>query len=455
MDDSQSDAARLEYLRALKELECADQVRYSGIKEKVSYVQQLSGHGIDPEIARFAVLGDFGAKYCTTGANRNCILLDTVGELVLVADDDTVCKTAPHPEREDCISFGGHQNPREVWFYGTREELSAAAKWEPCDLLGEHERILGKKLVDIMSHTPKNQLRLGKACNHLIDSFESGDARVTATMTGMAGDSGAGGAQRFLLSSRSVLDRLAESDAASRRAFASREVLWVARSHTITHSPQCQGAGLGLANDDLLPPFFPIGRNQDGVFGVLNLLTFNAFVGHIPVAVFHNTAAGRKYERFPPFRIANLILSLVWLTPPQNVSLRTALCSLGNNLLEIGNLPEQEFRDFLASTVSRSETKILRMVDLNRSKMTNCPPYLEKEIEDYRAYVLAHLADRDCFIPDEFLQFPPEQAREKTRQLVCKAGQLFLVWPDMVEASRHLKEKGVRLSARVQDLPIA
>lgn len=453
MDDSRSEASRRQSLQCLRHTEGGRPVQYGGSKEKLSYIGELARQGIDPAIARFAMLGTFGAESCTTGANRNCVLLDTVGELVLMADDDTICKIVPHPQRDGMVKFGGHEIPREAWFYNTREEVSASAKCEPCDLLGEHERMLGKRLVNIISQTPANRVDIATACKHLLAGLQHGDAKVVFTMTGMAGDSGAGCAQNVILSSKRVLAELNENEAAFQRALASREVLWVARSQTITHSVQCQAAGLGLANGELLPPFFPIGRNEDGVFGSLNLLLPTSFQGHVPVALLHDALPGRQYQRLPPFRMANLILSLVAYTAPaQNRTMQTTLRSIGRSLLEISAFPGQEFWDSVFTAVSRSHARTVRMLQLSSRRVTNCSPYLQAEIEKYQEHIFASLTARNGSVPEEFHGLPPELARERTRELVQIAGHLFFAWPDLVAAARDLKRKGMRLTKSVTEL---
>jgi hypothetical protein len=453
MDDSRSEAARGEYLSCLRNMNDDRLIQYGGSNEKISYIRHLMHKGIDPDIARFAILGKFRIETCTIGANRNCVLLDTVGELVLTADDDTICRLVPHPERDDRVHFGAHENPRDAWFYNTRAEVSASVKWQSCDLLGEHERTLGKQLAKIAIQTPANQVDTAKACRHLLNGLQHADAKVVFSMTGMAGDSGAGYAQNLLMSSKQVLEKLSENEAVARRAFASREVLWVARSPTITHNPQCQAAGLGLANNELLAPFFPVGRNEDGVFGTLNLLIPTFFQSHVPVALFHDAQPGRTYAPLPPFPIASLILSLISFTAPaQSRTMQATLRSIGRGLLDIADFPGQEFWDLLFTAVSRRSAEVTRLLHLRSRKMADCSTYLQEQIEQYREHIFACLTSFDACVPYEFSGLPKELARQQTRELVQNAGRLFYAWPDLVEAAHDLKREGIRLTRGVAEL---
>jgi hypothetical protein len=239
----------------------------------------------------------------------------------------------------------------------------------------------------------------------------------------------------------------------SRLAFSSREVLWVSRSSTITHSGHCQAAGLGIANNRFLPPFSPLGRNQDGVFGVLNLLDPTHFSAHLPIALFHSPENARNYEPLPPFRIANLIISLIdFLNPVVDVPLQKKLRSIGQDLIDIADLPLHHFRQTLFAAVSHNEVRTLHYLDPGRRKYAPCSAFVRREVDRYRDHILSSLMSVDCCIPTEFRSMPIEVATDQTRQLIRNTGSLFCSWPDMIDAARYLKDRGIRLSRSILEL---
>jgi len=198
MDDSKSMAARSEYLQGLRQAGSCATVRYSGATEKQAFIEQLAQQGIDPVVASFALTGASALPLCTTGANRNCVLLDTLGELVLTADDDTICALVQHPERDEILRLGNHENPREVWFWGSRAEVASRLD-AGRDLLGEHENLLGRSVGQVAAGMPDTAVDGQRSCMHLLAALSDDDAEIVVTIPGMAGDSGAGCAQRFLL----------------------------------------------------------------------------------------------------------------------------------------------------------------------------------------------------------------------------------------------------------------
>ncbi|MGH9161831.1 MAG: hypothetical protein ACRD2X_17840, partial [Vicinamibacteraceae bacterium] len=71
-------------------------IRYVGATERAAYNAALAARGDIPgELLDFA-LGDPQGYGCAIGANRNALLLDTLGDLVLSADDDTLCRPTAH-----------------------------------------------------------------------------------------------------------------------------------------------------------------------------------------------------------------------------------------------------------------------------------------------------------------------------------------------------------------------
>ncbi len=99
------------------------EVFYAGAEEKLRYAEALTGgDGIPPDVARFALFGPRHAVAPTMGANRNAILLQTRGSLLLSADDDTVCRLgrAQGTSTSDVLRVGSHGLPAETWFFETR-----------------------------------------------------------------------------------------------------------------------------------------------------------------------------------------------------------------------------------------------------------------------------------------------------------------------------------------------
>jgi hypothetical protein len=115
-------AATREALAALGQ-QAGAAVRYASRSDRESFADELAAAaGVPAEVVRFALLGDPEAAI-TTGAARNSLLLDTAGDLCLLVDDDSVCRTAPCPRIEPGLSLDARTNPTELWFHADRDTM--------------------------------------------------------------------------------------------------------------------------------------------------------------------------------------------------------------------------------------------------------------------------------------------------------------------------------------------
>jgi hypothetical protein len=450
MDDSDP-ACRETYVQTLAEAGTGLEIRYAGRLEKESYIAALISQGIGPDVARFALLGELSALSCTTGANRNALLLDTIGENVISADDDTTCKFAIHPCRDDKLCFGEGGDPREKWFYSGRDQLQEEVTWVEADFIGEHERLLDRPVLRIASAKGEIDAVHGNCPSRFHPSRSQ--ARVAITMSGVAGDSGTYSANALLRSTGATQQRLSSSEEMFRCAQQSREVLSVVPARTVTDHPFCMAYLLGMANAGTLPPFFPIGRNQDGIFGaLLRLSTVNA-IGHIPLAVLHDPPSKRPYQEFPECRISDMVLCLIaWLVGPAGNEPPRSLRFLGQGLVDISRLDDSDFWDVLFQAVSKQSAERLRSTERSMKRLSECPEYWRSEVERFYEHTAASLRNVNCCIPVEFSQGRDlHEARCATREMVKMAGRLFLEWFDLIDASRLLSQRGRRISVAISE----
>jgi hypothetical protein len=451
MDDSKTFRGGAESKAILAARDWQGCRRHAGFSERRAYVEELARNGIDPEVARFAILGDRELTPLTFGANRNSILLDTIGEHVFMADDDTVCQVASHPEAVDRLVLSGHSSPREMWFYADRQRLVADLRWQRSDVLEQHERLLGRTLGELMVDSAFDEIRLDEACDHVIRGLQDEDATVIATMGGLAGDSGVYSNRWFLIATGATRQRLAESREAFDTAFATRDVLGVARSHTVTHSTWCMATTLGLANVAPLPPFLPVYRNEDGFFGALCSLVEKAFFGHVPAAVLHDAEAGRVHATRLDARASDLMIALV-SSLPRGIGADTParLRAMGVQLRELARLPEGDFWSLLHGVASQRDATLLQELDAFLREFDGCPDYWRERALALSDQLLVRLTAPGHPVPLELADaLPADGAKQMTRSLVESTGSLLYHWPDLLAAARDLRSRGVRISVPV------
>src|SRR5260221_10637339 len=80
------------------------------------------------------------------GANRNALLLHSVGDLFFSADDDTLCQIFEPPTQNAGLQLGSDGRNYEHWFYPDRKKALESVKPTNECCLTLHETMLGKSL---------------------------------------------------------------------------------------------------------------------------------------------------------------------------------------------------------------------------------------------------------------------------------------------------------------------
>ena len=449
--DSSNVATRESYVQSLSEIAHHCTIRYGGWTEKAKYVRLLIEEGIRPEVARFALLGEFDETTCRTGSNRNSILLDTVGRYIISVDDDTLCRLVVHPEHTKRLNLTDAGDPRDKWFYENPAHVRAEIHYEALDFVGHHEALLGSSLASLVSKT--NEVIFDGVCDRILRASWNGRSCVAATMSGVAGDSGMYSALPLLRSTGETLSRLCSSEASLRCALRSRQVLSLVRGPTVVHRCPFMGYAIGLANVDTLPPFLPVGRNQDGVFGFLLGQSTPHLIGHVPLAVLHDNLARKDYESFPLCRIADLLPMLIMslggsYTRTEPVSLRF----IGNALLEGGRLNDSDFLDWVSDTYTRQWAEHIRAMDRSLKMHPQYPIFWREEVLKTMEQSVVQLKDANSCIPVEFRDhLPLESAQRATKELVASFGALLYEWCNIVEAAERLQQRERRISVELSE----
>lgn len=451
MDDSRRDGASGDNEKTLSRIAASDNLlRYSGRSDRARYAQALIEAGIAPELATFCVMGDEEAT-CTTGASRNAALLDTIGERFLMADDDTICRTAIHPEPEPGIVFGSHEDPSDFWFFDRREKAVASAEWRPLNLLDEHGKLLGRTLAEL-----KTTADVRECCQHVMARAVGGTGVVRLTRSGVVGDLGVYSSVGLLLHDLPGIKQMFESEQAYRTAMTSREVIRVPRRTTITHRSGCVAMSIGIDHRSLVPPFLPAFRNQDGVFGALLATCFlDAFVGHIPVAIFHNAESGRVYQRIGSeawnCRLSEIIISLIGLCalPAGLLNPADRLHAIGIQLREIGKLPREDFVEYVKHAIRIDLVRLFRSNQLKLARPSNRFLSWQRDLERVHNELLQTVKRSECWIPLEFRHLPPEIAVFRAQRFVQRTAQLLDSWVHVVDIAEKLAQNGIRPSRSV------
>jgi hypothetical protein len=451
VDDSAASAVRArhrEMLRALGDRYGAA-IGYAGPEERAGFAAALVRRaGLPPEAVQFALLNPEGCPVAT-GASRNALLLHTAGDLLVQVDDDTLCELAAPPGARPGLALSSRHDPTQFWFFGPGEALPCGGP-DQVDLLAVHEQLLGKRPAECAA-----SVDVGQATAALQSKLASGGGRVVVTAAGVVGDSGMGSSTYLLTLDGDSRSRLLRSEGDYRHALAGHRVLRAVPRTTLCERAFCVAMNLGLDNRDLLPPFLPVQRNQDGVFAALvGACLGGGWFGFLPWALRHEPpAAARAAGRgvMPRVGTGHLLQVLVRAVAPGPAGPDAAknLHAVGRALAEWGGLSPAAFQSLVRSHLGEQLQRQAALLADRLRQFGGLPEFWAQDARQVLAHMHDALAGESYATPWDLAEaFGPARAGAMAQRLVLRTGQMLQNWPALVEAARDLRRTGIRLAGR-------
>lgn len=460
MDDSRSSEGRAAYRELLASVVQARGVRvsYAGVDEKAAFVEALVARGLPPAVVRFALAP---RRASTAGANRNALLLHANGDALFSADDDTLCQVAAPPEPGDGLAVAAGVNPADHWFFADRASALGAVSFVDRDVLGGHEALLGRGVKDLLAGPS------GAGDPAVRARLAARGGRVLATFNGLVGDSGWGAPfgswiapMGYLAMRGASLRRLVAWEASYRAAVTSREVVRVVDRLTVADAAFSMMGFAGLDNRGLLPPFCPIGRGEDNVFGALLAAAApDACVGHLPWALVHAPVESRRFWAGEMARTASstdlgrILIELIRSVDlaPDLPSIAARTSALGAALVDLGSRPRAELEAVVRARLAESNRALCAWLEGSLDAAGGGPAWWASDVRRYVSEVSGAAARDDYPVALDLADGGSlEEARARTRNIVRRFGELLVYWPALVDEARTLRARGIRPAVPVQ-----
>jgi hypothetical protein len=449
IDDSRGAEAQAANRSALARVTGAAAIRYAGIEERQAYAERVGAMcSEDTKLATFALLGH--PKFVTTGAARNCALLDQVGSRFVLADDDVHWQTTERAQPDAPLAVCEETDPTRVWFHASHDELLADLRLGHEDVMGAHERLLGHTLAGLL-----------QSWRSTVDITELGDllearlrrqpARVRVTTAGGAGDSGLDDPDYLDFDAESSL-RLCRDEDFFQQVWRSRQMVRVAPRPTLTVPRHLLGFNIGLDGAQLLPPFPPVQRNPERIFGHLLLRCFGeALQGHLDFGLLHQPPEPRVQD-VEAWRASKgqLTFSRLLESAVGAAQVRFA-ATPARELREVGvklfELAKEEPPDF-AAEIRRAVWKDHQGRGFGvQRRYHEMPPLLQRRMAEAQG-----LSQRSLHLPGYWIprDLPPgdgsQSAGQRAQHLFHWMGSLLIFWEPLWRAAQKLREQGVRLA---------
>lgn len=403
--------------------------RYLGHADRRRFADELAARGHADEV-RFA-LDDRGGRNRPVGANRNAVLLWSAGAPCFLADDDTYAALAPPPESAEGTVVT-EREPTAWELFSTRAEaLASAAAVE--DPLAPLEAILGARGCAEVTSIDVDGATLAQLTR-------PGAVGAAVACYGLAGDSGMGSNHYYLSFAGASRRRLADDFG---ELFRTRAVVRAAPRLSLSTASFFMAPAAAYDGRVLLPPFPPLGRAQDAVFGAaLRIAQPTGLIAHLPGAVAHDPPEDRGAFRpdahsapFGRLTVSDALRLLLRLCAPPAAVRDPAhrMTALGRALEGIGRAPAADLTELL-------RTELLRSYGASIAAMDRLLAEHDEPDEWVAAVEQAIEAASACFSGFDAAVVDLE-APDTVGDVVAGYGRLLQAWPDIVAAARALREE--------------
>ena len=430
-------------------------VRYAGLDERQRFANALARAGLPRPAIDFALFDPEGCDL-VYGAARNAILLATVRQSVLCADDDTVCSLAEVTGSSgEGLALSSQNDPTSVWFFADHETALASARHLDRSVLAIHEELLGRDVASCLEFASAPELlRVDDTDAAFVRELESGRAHVAVTSTGTLGDAGSGMPPAIRLLDAESRQRLVGSEAGYRTLARSRHLQRGVIRRTISSNPYLMMPGAAIDNRAILPPFFPVLRGEDTIFGfTLGACVEGASIGHLPFTLLHSpgelreiaTDAIADFATHPSW--FELVIACVQsFSALAGTSPTERLHALGRQLGAIASLAPADFEEFLRLWVWRLKALVMERLTHDLQASSGASASWKQDVERYLEGLRTSFAADGYVVPAGLKTKFSGDALPVMQRLIARFGDLLQCWPGMLDAARTLADSGVELA---------
>lgn len=244
---------------------------------------------------RFLLERERWSRFKTYGRARTLCLLASVGERCIIMDDDVICAALGSPHQTPGFNFsnGGIQAD----FYASADAWHERTRLLEFDPMAGHGRLLGMNLSQALRELGRSgdgaaALRpedLRGVSAALFQHYRA-DTPILVTQSGTLGDPGTGSNAWLVQLERPSINRMLAAPGGLATALATRQC-WLGQDSPTFSKLAVMSQVTGLDNRHSLPPYFPILRGEDQLFGIMldflhpnsTVLEYDWAVPHLPL----------------------------------------------------------------------------------------------------------------------------------------------------------------------------
>jgi hypothetical protein len=383
------------------------------------------------------------------GISRNWVLLASAGQRLVSADDDTLAQVIRNPGVPQELSVSSSEDPTELWTFADMEALGRSHSFEAANVVDFHSDAMN--WLSPSSSVPEDrQVSIAGAGVDLVRRVMTNRCSVRATAFGLAGSPGRAGLQFLLYAEGARRDRFFENRRALDSALLAPVVIRRVPAPTVGNSSFFMTTHVGLDNRDILPPFFPLGRNSDAVFAqFLTTTTANALVAQIPGSIHHQRPEPLDANMDWIHRVAPSLSTFIGLIfqefrpISQSEETRNALRRAGLFFHSVGELPIGDMADLFRLHWNRYLTEHADRLSYLLVRYDRSPGFWARHCDALLDNLADQLNSAGFPVPVELSHLPDfESMASRLGQLLRDFGILLYHWPEIWDTARQIKEGG-------------
>lgn len=408
-------------------------VAYHGATERARLGSALFGSEEIRCATKFSSLPYTDCPLLGLGRNRNAALLFSAGGRLISLDDDALFSFSRFNE-EAILPGRGEAKPQ---LYPDRQGSE--------DDVVFHEAIVSaafaaqSQIEELVNPVEQNVYQT------MMQSLDG--SRVPVVMTGIRGNRWYKRPAHFFYATDPLRERCyIPKQQYQRNRLAGYAVFHVSRP-VLTANPFhitcCHSCDARI----MLPPYPPLGRREDTVFGMLVRYCYpESRHLHLPLAVDHTLSPPRP---MPESEFSDVTTSFGDLThlvlthlsqaaPPQTLDPAERLRHLGTQLMELSQASHRDWLDLSHELTISAATREIEVLEQLKERHNNEPRWWARDVDDHIERLIAQSADPLNAVPRELRRagYDPEQATEFHRTFCWKYGNLMIHWPEIFERAR-------------------
>jgi hypothetical protein len=433
------------------------EIRYADPASCRAYATALALESqVDERTVEFALFDPFEAGD-TCGANRNALLLDLADAMFVLADDDAVCRVAAPRDKRDGIVFSSMHKPVQFTYLGDPKQSAQAADPVDCDILGLHERVLGRTLAECAAELSPVDTRT--AAPSLRERIPGAHCRVRGSLIGFTGDTGSNNLHDFYAfpprRAAAIVSRF--GDGIGGRDRSGMRCAQVVTLGTGKYWPTVLTAYDGR---EPLPPWAPALRGQDFAYPAMLDACFPGDVrGFLPWVISHEPVTPRGYpshdellERATAVS-GNSLLAMCAeaFQSPAGGTASERMIRLGRYLIDCARQSTASFAARIRDIVRGEREYFAGVIEETLAGVSDAPPAWYRLGRQYADRLRSD--DPESFpVPVDLVAAGrgPEGAFRIAQAMIGAFGELLVAWPELLIAARALRERGHGLA---QSLP--